>query len=852
MKKTLHIIPHSHWDREWYLPFEKHRVRLVQLFDDLIRVMEENEDYTYYHLDGQFVVIEDYLQIRPQMRERLYALIRADRIQIGPWYVLQDEYLTSGEANVRNMLYGIKLCREIGAETVETGYFPDAFGNISQAPQILRGFGMDNAVFGRGLNDVGADNQLIKENGITKSELIWRAPDGSEVIGVLFAGWYHNAMELPEEPEALRERIHAIAARAERFALTDHLLGMNGCDHQPVQMNLHEIIKTANEIQDEVEVKQSNFKDYIAAIRPYKDTLPVCEGELNGQLTAGRNPLTCTASAHIDIKQMNYRTQHLIERLAEPASVLAKRAGGEYDEDLFLYAWKTLMQNHPHDSICTCSCDEVYEEMKTRFAKASACAEELRDGAIAHLAACVDTSKLDAEKAIVVFCFEPNRSVGTVKANVDFALEDDVSEIAIFDENGREVPAKIRRIEKQFVYTLPRHTFRTRCYVNRFEVEMQVESHGIGYRVFAVRKQSPSVKTAVKYTQNSMENECLRVVFNADGSLDITDKRSGRVFENQHVFEDSRDCGNLYNYVQPEGDAAITSRGVDASISLHEVTAWSVTFKVDVPLAIDADITTYVTLCDGCARVEFRTVVENRMENHRLRALFPTNLNAEHVYAEGQFDVVRRDITPSPVWKNPSNVQRCQAFAAIESEDGGKDAVLVANRGLFEYEVLRDGKNTLAVTLLRAIDKIGDWGVFPTPLGQKKGTWTLEYAFVPYQTDARAQAYNEGYGFAYPTLTALGTDSHVGTMPAVMDYVNFDTPYIRMTAFKKAEDGEAAILRLFNTQSESAVLNMAVAPVFKQAKLVNLAEEELSDLEIKDGKITMEIGAKKIVTIALQ
>ena len=147
MKKTLHIIPHSHWDREWYLPFEKHRVRLVELFDRLIEVMEQNEDYTYYHMDGQYIVIEDYLEIRPQMRDRLLALVRAGRIQVGPWYILQDEYLTSGEANVRNMLYGIKLCREIGAEPVETGYFPDAFGNISQAPQIVRGFGFDNAVW---------------------------------------------------------------------------------------------------------------------------------------------------------------------------------------------------------------------------------------------------------------------------------------------------------------------------------------------------------------------------------------------------------------------------------------------------------------------------------------------------------------------------------------------------------------------------------------------------------------------------------------------------------------------------------------------------------------------------------
>ena len=215
-KKTLHIIPHSHWDREWYLPFETHRTRLVKLFDTLIELMEKNPDYTYYHMDGQFVVIEDYLEIRPQMKDRLLALIKADRIQIGPWYILQDEYLTSGEANVRNMLYGIKLCKNFGADPVMSGYFPDAFGNISQAPQILRGFDIDNAIFGRGLNDMGADNVVVKQNGITKSEMLWQSPDGSEVIGIMFANWYCNAMELPTDKEALAAKLENVINGAER------------------------------------------------------------------------------------------------------------------------------------------------------------------------------------------------------------------------------------------------------------------------------------------------------------------------------------------------------------------------------------------------------------------------------------------------------------------------------------------------------------------------------------------------------------------------------------------------------------------------------------------------------------
>ena len=850
MKKTLHVIPHSHWDREWYLPFEKHRVRLVELFDTLIEIMENDPDYTYYHMDGQYIVIDDYLEIKPHMRDRLYALIRGGRIHVGPWYILQDEYLTSGEANIRNMLYGLKLCRAIGAAPVETGYFPDSFGNISQAPQIVRGFGFDSAVFGRGLNDVGSDNQIIKQNGITTSELIWRGADGSEIMAVMFAGWYHNAMELPTEETAIRDRLAGLVASTSRFALTPHLLGMNGCDHQPVQTDLQTAIKLANRVQDEVEVKQSNFKDYLEAVRPYKDTFPVYEGEINGQLSAGACPLICTASAHVDIKQMNHDTQHLLERITEPVSVLSMLNGGKYEEDLLLYAWKKLMQNHPHDSICSCSCDEIYEEMKTRFAKASACGEELRDTALDHLAATVKTDGIDGDYAIVVLSLEPNRSVLTVKANVDLDLTDDTPAIAIFDGDGNEVPAKTKYIHNQFTYTLPKDRFRQPRYVNRFEVEMQVECHGIGYRTFTVKKRASAVKTAVTYTDHTLENEFLAVKINENGTVDVTDKRSGRTYAGQNLFEDTRDQGNLYNYVQPEGDTAVTTQSAKAEITLHEITPWSVTCKVTVPMAIDADVTTYVTLSDGIARVDFRTVVTNRAENHRLRALFTSDIDTKSVYAEGQFDLVRRDIQPSEFWQNPCNAQRAQAFVTLES-DTATDALMVANRGLCEYEVLRDGRNTLAVTLLRAVGEIGDWGVFPTPLGQKLGTWTLEYSLIPYSTDTRAEALREGYTFAYPSAVTIGTPKHDGALPAAADYVRFDSEYVRMTAFKKAEDRGTAILRLFNAATETVTLTSELSPIFKEAKLVNLAEERQEDLPVTRGKLLLEVPAKKILTVEL-
>ena len=369
---------------------------------------------------------------------------------------------------------------------------------------------------------------------------------------------------------------------------------------------------------------------------------------------------------------------------------------------------------------------------------------------------------------------------------------------------------------------------------------MQIETHGIGYRTFCVKKQAPTVKTSVRYTENSMENKYISVKFNENGTVDVTEKKTGRTYLEQNLFEDTRDDGNLYNYIQREGDVAVTNANTKADISVHEVTPWSVTFKVAVRMEIEADITTYVTLSDRIARVDFRTVVTNRMENHRLRALFASDIKTDSVYAEGQFDVVRRDIVPSDFWKNPCNAQRVQAFATLES-DNDTAALMAANRGLCEYEVLRDGRNTLAITLLRAVGEIGDWGVFPTPLGQKKGTWTLEYSLIPYTTDSRARAYREGYTFAYPAAIATGTTKHEGALPNAADYVRFDNEHIRMTALKKAEDRPGVILRLFNTTNESITLNMTLSPIFKEAKLTNLAETQLSDLVITDNTLTLSV-----------
>ena len=185
-KLKAHVISHTHWDRAWYLPFQSFRIRLVRLIDRMLETLENDPDYKSFLLDGQMLPVEDYLEIRPGHRESIKKLIQEERLFVGPWYALADEFLVSPEALIRNLMLGIRFAEDLGGVT-KVGYIPDSFGHIAQLPQILAGFGIDSAVFWRGLGDEG------EELG---DEFFWQAPNGSQVLTIHMRKGYFNASNL--------------------------------------------------------------------------------------------------------------------------------------------------------------------------------------------------------------------------------------------------------------------------------------------------------------------------------------------------------------------------------------------------------------------------------------------------------------------------------------------------------------------------------------------------------------------------------------------------------------------------------------------------------------------------------
>ncbi|RPJ27142.1 MAG: hypothetical protein EHM35_14395, partial [Planctomycetaceae bacterium] len=386
------VVSHTHWDREWYRTFQQFRFHLVAMMDGLLDLLLERPDYAYFLLDGQSILLEDYLAIRPERAEEVGLLVKRGRLCIGPWYVQPDEFLTSGEALIRNLLLGHRVAASFG-EPVKIGWLPDTFGHVAQLPQILLGFGIDTFVTSRGLGDHLPGPVL---------EFWWEAPNGSRVLALYQEKGYWNAGCLgyssfwgntdgrETDPELALVRVQELASQLSQLNASPTIAIWNGADHMPPQRCLPDLISYVNSHQEEYRVRHCRVEDYARAVRQVGSRLPVALGELRGSRYQNLHP--GIASSRIPLKQANHQTQRLLERYAEPLAALAWLTGSDYPERQLWEAWRLLLQNHPHDSICGCSVDAVHREMLPRFDQARQIGHCIVTNACKTVAQQVDTS----------------------------------------------------------------------------------------------------------------------------------------------------------------------------------------------------------------------------------------------------------------------------------------------------------------------------------------------------------------------------------------------------------------------------------------------------------------------------
>ncbi len=462
---TIILVPHTHWDREWYLTFQQFRMQLVHAVDALLDILDRDSAFSHFMLDGQTIVLDDYLEVQPQHEERLRRYIGAGRIQIGPWYVQPDEFLVSGESLVRNLQIGLRRTADFG-EPMRMGYVPDCFGHIAQLPQILRGFGMESAVFWRG---VGAE--------ATKSEFYWAAPDGSSVLVLHLADriGYSNARHMPLAPSEFATRTEVLASQILPKATTNTLLFMNGSDHLEPQDGLPATIEAANALLahlseeheqiladhgvtrriESIHVQIGTLPQYLAAVQAYLQAYPQEQPlqTLSGEMRSSQysHLLPAVLSTRMWIKQQNSATEHLLERWLEPLTAWATRRGMPYPQGLVRLAWQYLLQNHPHDSICGCSIDQVHRENSIRFAQSQQIAEGVLAQAIQAIVATTNTcvpfvssqDTQDNQSAVPVVVFNSAPGPRTEAVSVVMQFPGSLHHAVMCDETGESLPFEV-------------------------------------------------------------------------------------------------------------------------------------------------------------------------------------------------------------------------------------------------------------------------------------------------------------------------------------------------------------------------------------------------------------------------
>ncbi len=880
MSKRVVMVSMTHWDREHARPFEQFRWHLVYNVMDAVLDLLASGGLPYFVLDGQVLALEDYLELRPERTGDAERLVREGKLPLGPFFVAPDELIPTGEGLVRNLLLGSRLAQRFGG-VMRIGHNIDTFGRPAQMPQILRGFGIGRAVQGRGVGEeVPGFGALFT----------WRAPDGSQVLSLFH--FVQTTQDLPESQEGIVATFRAAIRAADPFDLPVVLVG-NGGDGAPPRPRLPEAVAVFNAAAgaaqpacDDVEMAIGTLDTYFEALAgldaaqlPAEGGWPVIEGELH----SGRHNviLAHVYSARCYLKRANYEAEADLFRYAEPLATAAWVLTGDAYPGVFLErALRAVLENHFHDTICGCSADPVYHDAMRRYAHAEQIAEVLMERATKRLGARAAAAP-PAPGAVPVLAFNPHAWAMEEPVCARLYLsadEDGPMDFRVVDAQGAPVPCQVTR--QRVTPTHQPYFWRARLPYDKPVRELEVcfapRLGALADEVFFVAPGDTGRDSSVSATPEGLENALLRVDIAPDGTLSVTDKATGHTFAGLNRFEDEESlCGEYYHVTAPEPEVHIapapsrvevTERGpLRATVALD--------FEWSLPACAAEDLSgrsqervvcplrAEVSLWAGVPRAEIRVVLDNRARDHRLRAVFPTGLRADTVAVETAFAVVQRpvDLPPGEGWADPPCPESGQQTFADVSD--GALGLAVLNRGIPELGVARAGDDVeLSLTLLRAVGWIArlHWAVqgyrIPTPEAQCLGPQAFEYALYPHRGDwLEGRAWEQAQRFAYPPrafqlLTTPGV-APGGPQASPGGLLSVTPSELVLSAVKRAEDGDAVILRLWNVAPAEVAGRVQFGFPVREVWLANLAEEPLEALPVDRNGVDLAARAHGIVTI---
>ncbi|RIQ11453.1 glycoside hydrolase family 38 N-terminal domain-containing protein [Jiangella rhizosphaerae] len=894
------LVPHTHWDREWYEPFQVFRLKLADVLDDVIARAEADPDFRFT-LDGQFAAVDDYLELRPQNRHRVAELVRQGRLSIGPWYILLDEFLCSGETIVRNLELGWQGAAALGG-AMPVGYLPDMFGHTAQMPQILARAGIEHASLWRGA-----------PGALDRHAFRWEAPDGSAVrVEYLFDG-YGNALDLFAIPARLGEAVAAYRSETRSWYGDDPVLGMLGTDHSAPRPDLMELVRGPGGAGLTV----AGLAEYVTRFRPDDPGLPVVVGELRSH--ARGNILPGVFSIRVGLKQAMARA----ERAVGEAEALAAQFQPAADyREAFLLAWRKIVECTAHDSVTGCGVDETAGQVAARLAEAEQAGRAVRSAVLRSIA-----DRVPADAHAVVNTVPWPR---TVLAELDVAapaadrpvtavLPDGTalpvqelsrSETVLGDEKlaAADLEKVIRRIHGRELFGQQIESYAVTPGGLDFEVAQVPSTPEFDlaalrgelaaaaadapgeWRVRTVAQQRRRVLVAVpldasgqvavragqdgapaaappdavEVAERSLASPHVRVDVAGDGTLTVQGA-DGTVLTGVGRLVSGGDRGDSYNYGPPAADVPVDApssvtvtvdergplRGVLRVVRTYD---WPVGLSADVDVraaeTVPVEVTTLVEvrLGEPFARLDVSFV--NPARDHRVRLHVPLPAPVTESAADGQFAVTVRGLTSEGGWGE----YPLPTFPASSFVSAGPATVLLDH--VTEYELVDDGAE-LALTLLRAVGwmSVNLHPLRDEPAGSEFAVPGAQYVGVPVRARLAVLPRAGGWGaasaprraeeFRHDALVTPGLAPAGGELPPPSSGLGVSGPGVVASSIRAR--GDEVEVRL--VAMSAAPTTATVTGAFVTAWRTDLLGRALEPLPVEGDRVDVELGPWEIATI---
>ncbi|KYG28238.1 mannosylglycerate hydrolase [Alkalihalobacillus trypoxylicola] len=861
MKKTkVHVIPHTHWDREWYFTSSRSTVYLVKHLSEVLDKLEKDEEFKYYLMDAQTSLIEDYLKYRPEDKERIEKLVSAKRLLTGPWFTQTDQLVISQESVTRNLLYGTKYAKQLG-HSMEIGYVPDAFGQGGNMPQIYKNFGIDRFLFWRGV----ADNRL------KQTEFIWEGDDGTQMLAEQIPFGYYHGGNIPEDDKDVLPYVEEFIGKLEAKASTKNVYFPNGLDQAPMRVNLPEIIKRFNQLDSNREYVLQSPEKFFDELEKDVDNLPVIKGEL----TEGKHSRLHKSifSTRADLKQSNNEIENFLANVLEPILSISYSLGNPYPHKELEEIWKLMFENAAHDSIGGCNSDTTNLDVKFRYKLADEKAKNLLD---IHMRLVSERIPYQHDLNFTLFNPIAYRRSGVVK----IALYIPEENFTIKDYDGNTIPhAILNKVEltdyvlKQTIQLNPSKNIYMPKKVYLAEILLYTTNlNGLGYSSYYLDLNDEGAsKTIEQSNKQHIENDYFDIKLADNNTLTIVDKNSSKEYTNQMIFVENGDDGDSYNYSPPRQDLvsySTESEIINVNYFASEVEEHlEFTLKMKVPYNLEeranqvADrdfvLKTTVSLRKNEELIRFEVEADNQVLSHRLCVQFNTEIASKFSTADQLFGTVTRPVylPEMEVWEEekweeaPISIEPMQSFVSLHD---AQSVATVFTEGVREYEIVGNDYDTIQLTLFRTFSHMGKTDLLYRPgrasgetivetpdaqlLGKVKSTFA--YRIQNNTTFDEADIAKTAKEYLSPVAYYQFSDFLNGRMIYVYrdeektndlsyNLFNYESMDSIISTIKKAEESNELIVRVFNPYVDK--LSTIEEELVKKGQFVMLDEVTEAD-----------------------